>query len=405
MTTNDEQIDLLMRRYARGASRPAATEHLDADEMNAFAEGALPPAARSRYVSHLADCDHCRQQIAQLSLGAGAVIQSEQSAPAKPESRSVWQMLAGMFALPVLRYAAFAAVLLIVAGVAYLALRPRSEGNLVAGSQPTEQHPASALKAPVESNGNTQANAAQGTASPTLAATPSAQNPKREDSRVAENIAPPVATKEAPLPSTSTESTTVASQAYKTSPSYAPPPPGESRATVQEEQKSAAGALYDQKKAETSNKVATADRERDVVTKDAGRADDRGRIVTMNQPVPAAPRKAADEKQKSGPSRNMDNLSNRAQNESRDEPPKTRTGGEKQSAEEEAPEPRSVGGHKFRRQGSGWIDQKFKSSMAMKSISRGSDEFKELDSGLQSIAQQLSGQVIVVWKGHAYLIK
>ena len=53
----------------------------------------------------------------------------------------------------------------------------------------------------------------------------------------------------------------------------------------------------------------------------------------------------------------------------------------------------------------GWIDQKFKSSMAMKSISRGSDEFQALDSGLRSIAQQLGGQVIVVWKGHAYLIK
>src|ERR1041385_2070438 len=141
MTSNDEQIDLLMRRYARGATRPAVTEHLDADEMNAFAEGALPPAARSRYVSHLADCDHCRQQIAQLSLGAGAVIRSEQPAPAKPESRSVWQILAGIFALPVLRYAAFAVVLVIVAGVAYIALRPRSAGKLLAGNEQVEQHP------------------------------------------------------------------------------------------------------------------------------------------------------------------------------------------------------------------------------------------------------------------------
>jgi hypothetical protein len=403
MTTNDEQIDLLMRRYARGASRPAAAEHLDADEMNAFAEGAVPPAARSRYVSHLADCDQCRQQIAQLSLGAGAVIRSEQSAPAKPESRSVWQMLAGIFALPVLRYAAFAAVLVIVAGVAYIVLRPRSEGNLVAGNEPTEQHPASALKAPVESNGNTQANAAQGTASPTLAATPSTQNPKREESRVAENIAPPIAAKEAPLPITSTESKADESKAYKTSPSYAPPPPGESQA-ANPEQRSAVGALYDQKKTETSNKIASAGRERDVLAKDAGRADDGGRIVTMNQPV-APPRKAADEKQKGGPSRNMDNLANRAQNESRDEPPKTGTGSDKQNSEEESLETRSVGGHKFRRQAGGWIDQKFKSSMAMKSISRGSDEFQALDSGLRSIAQQLSGQVIVVWKGHAYLIK
>ena len=73
--------------------------------------------------------------------------------------------------------------------------------------------------------------------------------------------------------------------------------------------------------------------------------------------------------------------------------------------EEKPPETRSAGGRKFRRQGNGWVDTKFKSSMPVKSIARGSSEFNELDSGLRSIAQQLSGQVIVVWKNKAYLIK
>jgi hypothetical protein len=77
----------------------------------------------------------------------------------------------------------------------------------------------------------------------------------------------------------------------------------------------------------------------------------------------------------------------------------------KRAPAEEAPETRSVGGRKFRRQGSGWVDAKFKSSMTLKSISRGSSEFDALDSGLRSIAQQISGEVIVVWKGKAYLIR
>ena len=59
----------------------------------------------------------------------------------------------------------------------------------------------------------------------------------------------------------------------------------------------------------------------------------------------------------------------------------------------------------FRKQGSAWVDQKFKSSMTLKSVARTSDEFNALDSGLRSIAQQLGGEVIVVWKGKAYLIK
>ena len=73
--------------------------------------------------------------------------------------------------------------------------------------------------------------------------------------------------------------------------------------------------------------------------------------------------------------------------------------------EEKTPETRSAGGRKFRRQGNSWVDSKFKSSMPVKSISRGSSEFGELDSGLRAIAQQLGGEVLVVWKNKAYLIK
>jgi hypothetical protein len=75
------------------------------------------------------------------------------------------------------------------------------------------------------------------------------------------------------------------------------------------------------------------------------------------------------------------------------------------TSEEKAPETRSAGGRKFRRQGNAWVDAKFKSSMSMKSVARGSSDFSSLDSGLRSIAQQLGGEVIVVWKGKAYLIK
>jgi hypothetical protein len=74
-------------------------------------------------------------------------------------------------------------------------------------------------------------------------------------------------------------------------------------------------------------------------------------------------------------------------------------------ASDEAAVTRSVGGRTFRRQGSAWIDEKFKASMSLRTVSRGSADFDALDSGLRSIAQQLGGQVIVVWKGHAYLIK
>lgn len=403
MTPNDKQIDLLMRRFATASSGAATTEHLDADEMNSFAEGALPPATRARYVSHLADCDHCRHQVAQLAVTAGAVIR-ERPVAVQTESRSIWQTLTGMFALPVLRYAAFAAVLVIVAGVAFIALRPRHENSeLVAGNQQADQHPSSVLKEPAaDTTGNNQPSAPANTTNPGLSATPAIQNPKRDESKVAENVAPPVAAKEAPATLAGTETKTGESQALKSLPAYAPPPPGESQIATQE-QRSAAGAVTVQKKAEGADKIGAAERERDTA-KDAGRADDRS-TGFLNQPVPAN-RRVADEKQKGGPSRNNDNLAmSRNQNEVRSEPAKPQSATRAGSSTEESSETRSAGGRKFRRQGNSWVDQKFKSSMVLKRISRGSEEFNALDSGLRSIAQQLGGEVIVVWKGQAYLIK
>jgi hypothetical protein len=405
MTPNDKQIDLLMRRYARRADSPTPADHLDADEMNTFAEGKLAPATRARYVSHLADCDQCRQQVAQLALSGGAVLHSHPSIADKAEHRTLWQVFTGLFALPVLRYAAFAGMLLMVAGVSFLVLRGRHNRDLVATNEPTEQHAASAVKAPaVEGNENSQTSAARAASSPAQTTTGSDQNPKRDESRVAENISPPQPAKEAPAPTVFPEKKAGESEAIRTLPSYAPPPPGETQTATREQQSvGGAGTVAGLLKTAPVDKTTLADRQRDTA-KDAVRVDDANRAA-QPQSV-AANRKAVDEKAK-GPSRNFENLAvNRTQNEIRVEPPKTQsTGADNRTSTEESAEKRSAGGHKFRRQGKAWIDQKFKSSMTLKSVARGSDEFDALESGLRSIAQQLGGEVIVVWKGKAYLIR
>jgi hypothetical protein len=136
------------------------------------------------------------------------------------------------------------------------------------------------------------------------------------------------------------------------------------------------------------------------------RAEDDNRRPTVNQ-APAS-RGSVDEKAK-GLRRDIDNVAanNRNSSEVGGNATKTQSAADanRESAEEKAPETRSVGGRKFKHQGNAWIDSKFKSSMTLKSISRGSSEFAALDSGLRSIAQQLSGEVIVVWKSKAYLIR
>ena len=68
-------------------------------------------------------------------------------------------------------------------------------------------------------------------------------------------------------------------------------------------------------------------------------------------------------------------------------------------------ETRTVGGHKFRKQGSAWVDTAYKSSLSTINVQRGSEQYRALiadETGLRAITQQLGGEVIVVWRGHAY---
>jgi len=421
MTSNDKQIDVLMRRYAKAAPRMIVTEHLDADEISAFAEGALPPATRARYVSHLADCDDCRKQASSLAISSGAVVRTEESRSPAIEGRSFWQVLAGIFALPILRYAAFAAVVLIVAGVAFVALRrPRNEAQMIAANEPVNQQRDSAVKPPAGfqegTAANKQANTEARSASPSQLATGNDQTAKSgTTSKLEDAPANPLPMKEAAPPEPVTaEKKAGQGEMAKAAPSYAPVPPLET-ATQQKqegyrEQQSATGISgpRQQQKVDSADKFGQ-ERERDA-NKDA-RADDLARkstapgSVASNQALPSS-RRPVDEKAK-GPMRNMEsNAINRNENAGRAEAPKTTSSsGSDRASTEEAPPTRSAGGKKFRKQGAAWVDQKFKSSMTLKSVSRGSDEFAGLDSGLRSIAQQLGGEVIVVWKGKAYLIK
>src|SRR5216683_5962290 len=129
MQPEDSQIDVLLKRYGGHAPAGAPAEHLDADELNAFAERSAPAATRSRYVSHLAECDDCRKLATQLSIAAGATANAGAGA-IETAGGSFWQSLTSFFAPPMLRYAAFAAVLVVAAGVTFLALRNQRDYRL-----------------------------------------------------------------------------------------------------------------------------------------------------------------------------------------------------------------------------------------------------------------------------------
>src|SRR5918996_442158 len=100
--TNNE-IDLLLRRLGRRQEvsvTDSDSDHLDADELSAFAENALPAAARARYTEHLADCSKCREIVVQLSGSVPIVAAKETVTVAAPSG--LLKFLAGFFSPMVL---------------------------------------------------------------------------------------------------------------------------------------------------------------------------------------------------------------------------------------------------------------------------------------------------------------
>ena len=141
---NDKAMDFLLRRHAQDNAPVFAAgdagageslhDHLDADEINAFAENSLPEAARAQYVSHLADCDTCRKLATELTIAFAPT--PIESTPAKPFLSSIGQTLAALFSLPVLRYGMSALFVLVLVMSFLLVFRQRERGEFVARNEP-----------------------------------------------------------------------------------------------------------------------------------------------------------------------------------------------------------------------------------------------------------------------------
>ena len=64
----------------------------------------------------------------------------------------------------------------------------------------------------------------------------------------------------------------------------------------------------------------------------------------------------------------------------------------------------TVAGKRFVRQNNSWIDAAYQ-QRATTNVKRGSEQYRALvadEPGLRPFAEQLGGEVIVVWKGRAY---
>jgi len=152
---NNNEVDLLLRALARertsaarqsgsdgGDAENISSDHLDADELNSYAEGLAPAPARARYTEHLADCAACRSVVVGLTQAAGVANRLE--APEQTRGAGFWQRLGEFLSPKVLGYAIPALVLAAVIGIGFVALKQREGTQFVAQNERPVEAPLAA---------------------------------------------------------------------------------------------------------------------------------------------------------------------------------------------------------------------------------------------------------------------
>ena len=387
---NNNEVDLLLRSLARGrgesplqsgatSGASVASEHLDADELNSYAEGVAPAPARARYIEHLADCEACRGIVVGLTQAAGAANRFQVS---EPQGASFWQKVTGLFSPPILRYAVPALVLTAVIGIGLFALKQQRRTELVAQNQPE-------VTAPPSSRGNTSAAVNPTPGSPAAVQNGAQTGSNAEAGKAKDNlqgqktqaVEQPTLAPESSVAKTASKDTAQpgeaagapATQAYAPEPKAAAPPPP--------------APLYD---AEKSTELA---KERPAKREDQPRDQDE------------ALRRESDDVH--GPNRSRNNTALPANGRTAGVMTERGPSGTDKKKVGEV-ESRTVMGRKFTQEGKTWVDTAYESSQKTIRVARGSDQFRALiadEPGIRTIAEQLSGVVIVVWKNRAYRIQ
>ncbi|HEU4872806.1 MAG TPA: zf-HC2 domain-containing protein [Pyrinomonadaceae bacterium] len=372
--TNNE-MDLLLRRLARQQETSASTDHLDADELSSYAENVLPPAARAGYTEHLAECSRCRDLVVQLSSSAGVVVAQQTAKVSEPSV--LRKFLASFFSPMVLRYAVPALGLVVVAAIGFMVSRNEGTNSPIAevrNQQPAQapvpasqpQPSASPDKEPSDSYDRVEPAAnkavAQGEAAGRVGAiapsaptvTVPAEAPQDTRAKTVEE-APPV-TKEAPPPKPTPE-------------------------------------VDELKKLEAQGRKQEAAKQTVTIQSEPGKAkrDDRSGVADFAAATPSVARSRAESGIGSaGAAKPM------AQTKDAEK-------------DEDEVETRTVAGRRFRRQGGVWVDTAYTSPRRITAeYKRGSEGYRTLvgdEPEIKRIADQLDGEIIIVWKGQVYKIR
>ena len=450
----DKEIDSLLRRRARvasvarprgnGADASQTDAHLDADCLSAFAEGALPASARVAAASHLADCDECRSTVVRLARAAGVEGELEKrtavpasAASAKRAPRREW--LAALFAPRVLRYAAPALALLLVAAVTFVALRSRRGEERLAQRAANAAAPRADItndQKEAETNGALQSSS-DATANANANAPSAATNVASNHNAASFGDAASGQSKESPAgggSSASAESKAGETAEDKLDRAAEPPSPAKDQPAAAPAEKAPSSETVEVAKTETRSKAGPpSETENNQVAaeqspKQQQRSANLARGVEVQSPDGSRNQTRAGVNNTSNNAAGAGGYVGGGAREDRDRSgaatsapaARRRSSDEKKAKAEEnraetnddevarTPETRSVSGHNFRRAGGAWVDVNYKSSMSSTGVRRGTDSYRALVADIPElgrVAEQLSGEVVVVIRGRAYRIR
>lgn len=359
-------IDLLLRQMGRREeSLPAEFDgqHLDADELSSYVANALPPAARARYTRHIADCSSCRKIVAQLSASEAVAAVKQPVGVIEPSGFK--SFLASLFSPLVLRYAVPALGLIIVAVIGVVVMRDKP-GTSVARLENTDQ------------NKSVLADQTAVTAATPTPAQAAASN------------------KPAPVPA----ATAVPPQQPLVASEPPPPAPKATPAEAAEKQPEPEKQKLETKAAEIN--AADARRDYDSAKREQRQADEAGAATSAPATAPGS-KVAEPQRARAAEVMGPQEGGARTRQESNSAPKDDAVASFLMSGET-----KTVSGRTFQKRGEIWIDTAYASPRSTTNIARGSEQYRALvadEPAIQTIADTLKSEFIVVWKGRPYRIR
>ncbi len=380
----DKEIDALLRQTAQGETAFAAANpkskiqnpkllHLGADEISAFAENALPEKTRATYMAHLADCDRCRKTLSNvISLNAESENETVQAEEKEIVPAPIpWYRK--LFVFPNLAYT-LGALVLVFSGIAVLTVLQNSnnlqnaEVSQVSESMPNGKGMSSDGDAmPVESYSNSMVNS----------------NMMMSNS-TSMNMA-------------SNSSASVSNSSI----SFAPAMTANSNASARRESDK---DLKDESKADAPQKEPANSAKTDGSVSAGAPLSKENNYQVENEAQKQQPVQNSTAQNQTNIAPGSRNVQRAPSATLRAESKSKKLEDSRNDAREKSNETTTVGGKTFKRTNNAWYDSAYKGQPTI-NITRGTNEYKKLDSGLRGIAENLGGTVVVVWKEKAYRIQ